>query len=232
MKENHQMNLFDKKTVGFTIGLVLLILGCFMVFTIFGTHLWKVENSGEVGDIIGGISGPIISIFGAILIYKSFLVQLEANKIQADNFLKDKEFRELWELYKDTKNDFISLDFISPENGITYNGMHALEKYYKRLCITFVQTQSERGFMIYNISGIVLGVLLTIRKIHASRLEKNEKELLISKIALIYDQRFSDIIGQILFQFQDKGVEADLVKKINEANKEIKANLKMEVHNG
>ena len=37
------------------------------------------SNTGQIGDTIGGLTAPFVGVFGAVLVYISFLKQVEAN---------------------------------------------------------------------------------------------------------------------------------------------------------
>ena len=39
------------------------------------------DKTGPIGDTIGGITAPFVGLLAAFLVYKSFMAQLEANKI-------------------------------------------------------------------------------------------------------------------------------------------------------
>jgi hypothetical protein len=59
---------------------VVILVLAIIVFTLE----WSSEafnNSGQIGDTIGGITAPFIGILGAILIFYSFMAQVYANKI-------------------------------------------------------------------------------------------------------------------------------------------------------
>ena len=38
------------------------------------------SDTGQIGDTIGGITAPFVGLLGALLVYKSFKAQIEANK--------------------------------------------------------------------------------------------------------------------------------------------------------
>lgn len=64
------------------IGLVGIIF--LFGFTIIATqyNLWfDFNNTGQIGDTIGGLTAPTIGIFSALLIYLSFRAQIQANYI-------------------------------------------------------------------------------------------------------------------------------------------------------
>lgn len=42
-------------------------------------------NTGQIGDTIGGISAPFVSLLAAFLVYKSFVAQIQANQDQRND---------------------------------------------------------------------------------------------------------------------------------------------------
>lgn len=92
----------------------LAIFGCLAPIIFTRTRLFEwldFSNTGEIGDTIGGTMTPIVSLAAVILTYLAFLKQVEANKIQTEQFnetLKQKETDDK----KQLKNslELISLD--------------------------------------------------------------------------------------------------------------------------
>ena len=69
----------------------LAIFGCFAPVIFTRTKLFECidfSNTGEIGDTIGGTMTPIVSLVAVILTYLAFLKQVEANKIQSEQFNK------------------------------------------------------------------------------------------------------------------------------------------------
>ena len=67
----------------------LLVAGAILIIPIVLTQttisIFDFTNSGQIGDTIGGITGPFVGLVSAYLVYKAFLIQVEANKIQSKN---------------------------------------------------------------------------------------------------------------------------------------------------
>ena|SRR5579859_7790244 len=47
--------------------------------------IFDFSHSGEIGDTIGGITAPFVGLVSAYLVYRAFIVQVDANKIQSRN---------------------------------------------------------------------------------------------------------------------------------------------------
>ncbi|MBR5695705.1 MAG: hypothetical protein IKX43_05660 [Paludibacteraceae bacterium] len=75
----------------------LAIFGCFAPIIFTRTKLFEwldFSNTGEIGDTIGGTMTPIVSLAAVILTYLAFLKQVEANKIQTEQFNKTLQQKE------------------------------------------------------------------------------------------------------------------------------------------
>jgi hypothetical protein len=127
------------------IGIPILIISPFII-TGFSYFKWaNFTNTGQIGDTIGGITGPIINLISAILIYLSFRQQLLANEIQIEliNSERSKDIsrseRELLILhYNEIKDSINSLKYqaVHIQSGNfqnTFHGTEALETFMKEI---------------------------------------------------------------------------------------------------
>ncbi len=91
------------------VGLLLLCLLPLML-TQSGWGMFDFSKTGEIGDTIGGISGPFIAFIAAMLTFLAFWIQVKANKVQTEQFGKqdsdtkidrfENKFYELIKLHK------------------------------------------------------------------------------------------------------------------------------------
>ncbi len=94
------------KTVVILLTILAIILPIFVYklycynFFIF----YKDIHPNELGDTIGGISGVIINLIAAILVYKSFDAQIKANAMLQEQ-LKDERYFKLIESLREYKKD-------------------------------------------------------------------------------------------------------------------------------
>lgn len=73
------------------IGLSILFIGGSFFAPILITEYfsnWDFRNKGVIGDTIGGIMNPFIAIAGVCSTFVAFLMQVKANEIQKEQFLK------------------------------------------------------------------------------------------------------------------------------------------------
>jgi hypothetical protein len=144
----------NKQNIAILVFGIILIFISLYIFTrpaIFPA--WDFTSTGQIGDTIGGITGPIINLIGAFLVYISFQAQIEANKIQSRALSDEKDRISVENIYQkqisqfeDIKNNLKELEFIvqlapdySPEgNPVTnapliFRGLNALNEYTNRI---------------------------------------------------------------------------------------------------
>lgn len=108
--KKHKVFIFV--VIGFLIAFVLpaiLIRPSFTKFLDFST-------SGQIGDTIGGIAGPILNFVGLILVYFSFQQQLKANNLQLklienekEKNFQEKNFQTLLNLFNNFKDQSLQI---------------------------------------------------------------------------------------------------------------------------
>lgn len=168
------------------IGTVLILFFAVYIFTrpaIF--DFFVLNESGTLGDAIGGITSPIIGLLGAILVYKSFEAQIEANKLQRiivkneierSNALKD--FNTLMDVFKQIKED--------------YNGLKYGDSYGKSAIIAFraqfeTNPDKYRRKSFYNDFTYHIQVFnLLIDRIESSMIDPVDKNMLNNLIVFFY----------------------------------------------
>jgi hypothetical protein len=94
----------------------LLIL-CLLPYLLTRKSLSFIDYTytGQIGDTIGGIAGPVIAIFAALLTFLAFWIQVQANKVQTAQFKKqdidtkidrfENKFYELLRLHKENVDE-------------------------------------------------------------------------------------------------------------------------------
>ena len=120
------------------IGIPIAILAP-LIFTQFS--LVNFNNTGAIGDTIGGITAPFINIIAAILVFLALRAQIDANLLIQDqidtqeNERKiDNESRQLNQYYDNLKSsidnfEFSKIDMWSDEKDLkTYRGSEAIYK--------------------------------------------------------------------------------------------------------
>jgi hypothetical protein len=88
---NNEKTYGRRANITLIVGLVALLFAPAIISQLsFGISF---EDTGQIGDTIGGITTPILTFIGSILVYYSFKQQLEANKIQISGLMNEKAER-------------------------------------------------------------------------------------------------------------------------------------------
>lgn len=221
--KNDNESIFEKKTIMFTIGIILFIIATFYgLLRLHFVDIFGVNNSGELGDTIGGIAGPIINLFGAILVYKSFLSQIKANKIQIENIERDRAFNNLWELYKEIKSDLDNFEYLYVKDNphsVVLKGSHSFERITYELEYVYKTVISKRKFVINNILAILESISLIYDKIDGSEMTSTDKDLILNKMNNLYTNYLNYYISKFIDLIQDE--ESNLRINIIEQHKKI-----------
>ncbi len=93
--------------------IVVLLLAMVIIFVLPSWLLTQIpfngyQNSGQVGDTIGGFSGPIVAFIASILTFWAFWVQYEANQQQKNDLARERfenKFFEMLRLHKENINE-------------------------------------------------------------------------------------------------------------------------------
>lgn len=116
-KETEQEKEQKIERIFLRIAVVLAIIGCAAPIIFTRTKLFECldfSNTGQVGDTIGGTMTPIVSLAAVILTYLAFRKQVEANKIQTEQFnetLKQKKIDEEKQLWNSLELISLDVDF-------------------------------------------------------------------------------------------------------------------------
>lgn len=108
--------------IGLILSSIITIGVCFLSIWIFSLpaiwESWDLSNKGQIGDTIGGITSPIIGVFGTVLLYLSF-------KAQRDSISDEKEWNkkrlnsEILNFYlRDIKDEYNNLQ-VGEEKGMS-----------------------------------------------------------------------------------------------------------------
>ncbi|OFX70097.1 MAG: hypothetical protein A2X12_06330 [Bacteroidetes bacterium GWE2_29_8] len=122
MKEGKWFDEFCLKFEKRKFSILILLLFVFLVFFIplILTKLdWFLDynqETGWIGDTIGGIGGVIVGIIGVILTFFAFYMQYQANKIQIENFKEQMEKQLEEKQEKEIEGRFFELLKIHREN--------------------------------------------------------------------------------------------------------------------
>lgn len=85
-KEKNKLTKTDKYAMGLLSLGVILLLVLPWAFTRSGAEWLSFRDTGPIGDTIGGVTAPFMSLIGGGLVYLALREQIRANKIITDQF--------------------------------------------------------------------------------------------------------------------------------------------------
>lgn len=180
----------------YLLGVVSVLFLAVFLFT--RTAIWPafdLSKTSSIGDTIGGISAPVIGLISAYLIYTSFLVQVEANKL----LITEKNFNILFELYKELITDFDQLAYYrSFKNRETiFKGGAALHSYFSDVKNYEYATYEMKDFE-QNCDYVLSSLLLLLQKISQANADEQDRLLILNKMQLFYNSYLHSFIDQVI----------------------------------
>lgn len=184
------------------IGIILIIISPFLFTRAFG--IIDFSDTGEIGDTIGGITSPISSIIGSILVFYALKAQIEANEI-VQSQLQEQRIREQQQkiVYQLTKLlEIIQIEIKEftyrettkrTRNGISeeiiniYHGSDAVANFIRLYIILKYDKLDDAEVEIYHIRKLkylLIMIQQLIHKIDTEQIPSEDKENL--KIILSY----------------------------------------------
>jgi len=199
---------FTKKEILIILGLIIILFISVFVFTREG--IWGFFNFGkpnEIGDTIGGITSPIINIFAAVLVYKSFTAQTTANENQFQilreeiaNSNMDRNFDTLYSLINELRNDLEIFEYDS--DGGLLVGAKAYRQHGDELwdfikqdisrILTSRKTRDKLESYIVRKNKLIHRLLFISKKINDMKLAEDSRELLIELYTQLYDDEMRE----------------------------------------
>jgi len=140
-----------QRLIGFTLNekiglsvLLILIAVSPILFSQFSTY-FSFENTGEIGDTIGGVTAPFVNLLAAYLVYKSFTAQIRANqqqrddhKAQMEQLSKEHNFNYITNLFALVRDDYYTNNRLDGRSNLGY--------IYSRM----ISIESQSAFMTTN----------------------------------------------------------------------------------
>lgn len=173
----------NRKFIAITliIGIILIIISPFIFTRVLG--IIDFSDTGEIGDTIGGITAPISSIIGSILVYYALKAQIEANEI-VQSQLQEQRIREqqqkivyhltkLLEIIQIEIKEFTYRDTTKrTRNGISdeiiniYHGSDAVANFIRLYIIVKYDKLEDAVVEIYHIRKLKYLLIMTQQLIH------------------------------------------------------------------
>ena len=163
--------------------LIILLMPFLMTKASFIDDL-NFNDTGQIGDTIGGITAPFMSLIGAFLVYFALNAQVKANEIIQRQIDNDKEDKDLNQLYSYLNESIKSFQFKSLpkdnlknthklDNNKEYKGGEAFYNLFNQIRCHYHGTQEE---LHANQSVSELISILKVMDLLLGKLESSESK--------------------------------------------------------
>ncbi|ESU24661.1 hypothetical protein FLJC2902T_31930 [Flavobacterium limnosediminis JC2902] len=136
--EKKQNNRLKQSKIILIVGILLLVISPYVLTRTFG--IISFDQTGQIGDTIGGITSPIANLIGAILVYYAFLVQLDANKLIFEQISDEKKEQKInqnrnyiFEIFKLLKEEIYSFSIMKEKQVGSFENKRYVMVEYKGL---------------------------------------------------------------------------------------------------
>jgi hypothetical protein len=199
-------------------GILLIIFSSLYIFT--RPAIWvefNLSETGNIGDTIGGITAPIINLFGAYLLYISLKEQIIANEKIFDatlNQRKDHNFEIVLKTFLDLKSDLLSLEYKK------FKSTAALNAFINNFNETWNEDEfwQHLGQPIYLESIFIISQYdFIIFQINDGNIRDEEKSILQTMIINYYISRLENpmnVINQQLIKFNARTDHQYLINNV------------------
>jgi hypothetical protein len=170
------------------VGVICIVAASFLL-TMSGHSF---TETGDIGDTIGGITAPISSLVGSVLVFLALKGQMMANKItqkqihdqQLDEQMK-KEVIYVSDLYK------YFLNSVNTFETKYYKGHRAIMKVISLLAESERKNAHDEGRLYYGTAAELLGILrlgkLFLEQVNKSRIDEHDKRYFKELVKHHYD---------------------------------------------
>jgi hypothetical protein len=184
-----------KFNVWFVFGALTLTAGILLeVYLLAGPPI-DIHDKAALGELINGLTAPLIGIVGAILIYISFKEQVKSNRFQFQALHEQREWELLYRLYEELKDDLRNLQlYYGPrhnQHDILHEFMNAVLK-DDRAVSPYPDVSQYLDYIFKQFS------FLSLRISQNDVLGKSEKVHLIEKTRQLFNLYFEAYYSRIV----------------------------------
>ena len=168
---------------------VISMVSAPLLFTISG---YSLAETGDIGDTIGGITAPISSLAGSILVFLALRSQIVANKITQEQ-IRDQKVKEQMKKEVSYVSDLYKyfLNSIQTYETKYYKGHRAIMKVMSMLVESERKSAHEEGQLYYGTAAELYGILklgkLFLEQVNKSRIDEHDKRYFKELVKHHYD---------------------------------------------
>lgn len=198
----------SKKILGILLGgvIILLFLAIFLFTRNSVISAFDLTNKGTIGDAINGITGPIIALISAGLLFYSFQAQLESNKrqLEANRAIKSQwEFDTYYKLYGEIEKAFKQNLVITITSRETNNGKtDETKKDYRAVAyIVYITKRIPRAKdeevlrYLSRIDPIIEDIIVLINYVRES--DVSQKHFFLHRINRLYTTSLEEYLNEL-----------------------------------
>jgi len=178
------------------IALIVLVIGVIGIVTtpFVITSIWSfsLAEAGEIGDTIGGITAPISSLVGSVLVFLALKGQIIANKITQDQ-IRDQQLEEQRKKEISYVSDLFKffLNSIQTYETKYYKGHKAIMKVMSMLAAAERKQAHDKDRLYYGTAAELYSILklgkLFLEQVNKCTLEQHDKRYFKELVRHHYD---------------------------------------------
>ena len=217
--ERKQKQRLKQSKLILLIGILLVIIAPYVLTRNFG--ILSFDETGQIGDTIGGITAPIVNLIGAVLVYFAFLVQLDANQLIFQQIKEEKSEQKInqnrnyvFEIFKLLKEELYSFSITEEKRigrsssettvMVEYKGLEAIEK----MLYNLMHDHEGFGSEVYklkefqNIIELFKKFLTTLKE---TQLNQIDKKYFLESVEYMYTSKIKSSLEELIKPCDDCG---------------------------
>lgn len=192
-----------------TLGISLILFAAIYFFTQPAiSDAWDLSNKGTIGTTISGITAPFIGILGALLVYISFLKQVEANEKQFEAIIEQREIEQLdkvknlnFKLLDGLREDLIRFDEQCRSVNKRFSNWFVFDSKFKKDSKPVTKDDYYILRMIFYLNNEMSTLIRRLSEVEFEY--EDEDYLMVSKLLSLYELFLGDRYASLLKKKKD-----------------------------
>ena len=203
-----------------SIGIILCIISPFIFINSAISDKFNFTETGSIGDTIGGITSPFVSIMGSLLVFFALKAQIDANKLIQKQFdeqkadeLTRKKLLYMTEQINVIRKDINDFTFTFRNNNYKYNysGSDAINELFKNILKVDHENNSaeliDGNPKIFELLSLLKIFRKQIQLIKQENIPTYDKEYFLS----LLEYQFNSKISQTINKFRKNKVSEQII---------------------